>query len=49
MAHDKKGCCCTEQKDPKECTPEQIAKCHPEGVHTCCGEKAEKKHATAAK
>ena len=32
------------QNKPKECTPEQIAKCHPESKdHPCEGEKEEPK------
>ena len=43
MCQEKKHCGCHEGKDPKECTPEQIAECHPEGGHPCeakgeCGE-----------
>jgi hypothetical protein len=28
-------CDCPKHRDPKECTPEQIAECHPEGGHPC--------------
>jgi hypothetical protein len=32
-----KSNCCHKGKNPKECTPEQIAECHPEakGGHPC--------------
>jgi len=38
-------CECTKQEertdDPKQCTPEQIAKCHPESKDHPCEEKKE--------
>ena len=48
MCRGQKGCDCPEHKDPKECTPEQIAKCHPEGGHPC-EEKAKEEQSETAR
>ena len=48
MRHEHKDCGCQHGKDPKDCSPEQIRKCHPEGGHPC-EEKAEKGPAATQK
>ena len=35
MCEKQKDCECPKGEDPRECTPEQIAECHPEGGHPC--------------
>lgn len=45
MCREKKNhdCDCPKHRDPKDCTPEQIAECHPEGGHPC-EQKSDEKH-----
>ena len=48
MPQEHKACDCRQGKEPKNCSPEQIRECHPEGGHRC-EEKGEKGTSTAQK